>query len=38
MQDFGQGQLLDYNSLSDLNPLTNRVLNNNNDNLIYILI
>jgi hypothetical protein len=27
MQDFDQGQLSDYNSLSGSNPLTNRVLN-----------
>jgi hypothetical protein len=38
MQDFDQeGQLSDCNSLSGLNPLTNRVLNKNN-NLIYIFI
>jgi hypothetical protein len=27
MQDFNQGQISDCNSLSGLNPLTNRVLN-----------
>jgi hypothetical protein len=27
MYDFGWGQLLDYNSLSDSNPLTNQILN-----------
>jgi hypothetical protein len=31
------GQLSDCNSLSGSNPLTNRVLNKNNNNLIYIL-
>jgi hypothetical protein len=38
MQNFSQGgQISDCNSLSGLNPLTNRVLNKNNNNLIYIL-
>jgi hypothetical protein len=38
MQDFSRGgQISDCNSLSGLNPLTNRVLNKKNNNLIYIL-